>query len=131
VTSKKRFGISIPINVVNQLEKVVISTGKDRSSIVTKALEEYLHEDLHGEIEHPCSGIIVYFGELALSGIKGEELRALVKSLCTVKLSGGYVTVLFVEGSFKHITLLRESLSKEAKKAELTRYIPLYCSYRR
>lgn len=131
MTSKKRFGISIPINVVKQLEKVAVSTGKDRSSIVTKALEEYLHEDFHEETEHSCSGIIVYFGELALNSIKGEDLRALVKSLCTVKLSEGYVTVLFVEGSFTSIISLRKSLSKNAKKTKLTRYIPLYCSYRR
>ena len=129
---KKRFGVSIPLDIAIQLDRVASSTGRDRSSIVVGALREYLHEDLHsGELEHSCSGVIIYFGALSLSDIPGNELTPLVKSLCIVKLHGGYVTVLFVEGRYSAIMSLRKALSKAAKKAGLTRYVPLYCSYGR
>ena len=128
---KRRFGVSIPLDIAIQLDRVASSTGRDRSSVVVGALREYLHEDLHSELEHSCSGVIIYFGALSLSDIRDSELTPLVKSLCTVKLHGGYVTVLFVEGCYSAIISLRKALSKAAKKAGLTRYVPLYCSYGR
>jgi Ribbon-helix-helix protein, copG family. len=127
-TSKKRFGISIPADVADQLEMTAYSTGSDRSSIVAKALEQYLHEDLHKDVEHSCSGIIVCYGVLLLDVIRNEQYFKVVKTMCTVNLSGGQVTVLFVEGSFKDIMALRKSIVRKTRKPIITRYIPLYCS---
>jgi CopG family nickel-responsive transcriptional regulator len=127
-SSKKRFGISIPADVADQLEMTVNSTGSDRSSIVAKALEQYLHEDIHKDVEHSCSGIIICYGVFLPDAIRSEHYFKVVKTTCTVNLSGGQVTVLFVEGSFKDINALRKSIVGKSRKPLITRYIPLYCS---
>jgi CopG family nickel-responsive transcriptional regulator len=127
-SSKKRFGISIPADVADQLEMTVNSTGSDRSSIVAKALEQYLHEDIHKDVEHSCSGIIICYGVFLPDAIRSEHYFKVVKTTCTVNLSGGQVTVLFVEGSFKDINALRKSIVRKSRKPLITRYIPLYCS---
>lgn len=129
-SGKKRFGVSIPADVANQLELVANTMGSDRSSIVAKALEEYLHEDLHKDTEHVCSGIIIYYGKLLPGDVKDEHFKVM-KTMCSVKLHGGHVTVLFVEGSYRDIISLKKIITKSAKKSVLTRYIPLYCSFKR
>ncbi|MEM1772340.1 MAG: CopG family transcriptional regulator [Desulfurococcaceae archaeon] len=129
-SSKKRFGVSIPAYVADQLELIANSMGADRSSIVTKALEEYLHEDLHRDVEHNCSGMIVYYGDL-LPGDVREDYSSVIRTMCSVRLHGGVVTVLFVEGSYRDIILLKKAITRRTRKTTIIRYIPLYCSFKR
>lgn len=126
--NKRRFGVSVPSEIATQLDKVATFGGIDRSTIVAKALEEYLHEDLHSTEEHICSGLMVYLGALSIENIDRPELQRLIRYTCTVRLRGGLITILFVEGSFKDIISLREKLSKRPYKKRYTRYVPIYCS---
>jgi len=63
MTSKRRFGVSIPENIARQLEEAAVYTGSNRSLVVEKALTEFLHEELHANREHDCSGIIIVYSE--------------------------------------------------------------------
>lgn len=128
MTTKKRFGVSIPVDVAEKLDEIASEIKRDRSSLVAKALEEYIHEELHYEKEHACSGIVVVMGGEVPGDAELGDLKTIVKTSCSVRLSGYVVTVLFVEGPYDKIRSLRRKISD---KAELSRYIPLYCLYRR
>lgn len=128
MTSKKRFGVSVPHELADYLDQAVVSTGRDRSSIVAKAIQEYLHEDLHDESEHRCTGVLIYCGEVLSKDLYIGELSSVIKGSCSMVLAGGRVTVLFVEGNYSQIRCLRRKL---AETAVLTRYIPLTCLFRR
>jgi CopG family nickel-responsive transcriptional regulator len=126
-TRKKRFGVSVPSGIADGLDEVKEISGSDRSFIVSKALEEYLHGELHKPLEHKCSGLIIVYGDL--QGLKIDaNYRGLVKGVCSICLSSGVVTVLFVEGCFRDIQQLRRILARRVKAYYGSRYIPLYCS---
>ncbi|MEM0199002.1 MAG: ribbon-helix-helix domain-containing protein [Desulfurococcaceae archaeon] len=128
MVSKKRFGVSIPADVAEVLDEIAAETRRNRSSLVAKAIEEYIHEELHYSREHTCSGLLILWGSEAPSDRDLGDLRTIVKTSCSVRFADYVVTVLFVEGSYDKIRFL---MSKVAGKTEFSRYIPLYCIYRR
>lgn len=128
MTGKKRFGVSIPSEMAEKLDKIALFSRKDRSSVVAKALEELIHEELHYGEEHSCSGLLILMGGTLPSNEKLEGVARVVKASFTVRLNNALVTVLFVEGSYKTIMSLRRIASENS---ELSRYIPLYCLYKR
>lgn len=128
MTSKKRFGVSVPRELADKLDAIATFSRRDRSSVVAKALEELVHEELHYGDEHACSGILVLMGRTSPSESEIGELAKIVKASITVRLNGIPVTVLFVEGSYRAIMDLRGTT---ARKSEFSRYIPLYCLYKR
>lgn len=130
MTRKKRFGISIPVNVAKELDEVAIMDGVDRSSIVTRAITQYLHEDKHVVKEHECSGMIVYYGLLSSETIAGYCDR-IVKSLYSVKFREGHVTIVFVEGSYGEIAELRKRIIRKSRKHASIKYLPLYCTFKK
>ncbi|MGC8983274.1 MAG: CopG family ribbon-helix-helix protein [Desulfurococcaceae archaeon] len=122
---KKRFGVSIPAEVAEKLEELTSLAASDRSALVVRALEEYLHEEVHYDKEHSCSGLLI------LLGVGGQEVAGLVsapvvKASCTARVGGELVTVLFVEGPYLEIKQLRKSLKKAFR---VSRYVPLYCRF--
>ncbi|MEM4481533.1 MAG: CopG family transcriptional regulator [Desulfurococcaceae archaeon] len=127
MTSKRRFGISVPNELADCLDRATELVGHDRSTIVTKALEEYLHEDLHEREEHNCVGLLIYSGNVPARDLYSSEFGRVVKGFCSMVLTSGRVTVLFVEGDYSKIRSLRRKLSGTA---ELTRYVPLTCQFK-
>ncbi|MFZ8783228.1 MAG: CopG family ribbon-helix-helix protein [Desulfurococcaceae archaeon] len=123
---KRRFGVSLPEPVASRLDELALTSNSDRSTIVTKALEEYLHDDLHDYGEHVCAGLIISISEKPVSA-SSLESSGVVRAQFTVKSSAGYVTVLYVEGLYEHVKRLRHELSR---KCRFTRYIPISCVYR-
>lgn len=128
MAGKKRFGISVPAEIAEKLDAIAYEVRADRSSLVVKAIEEYIHDELHYSGEHTCSGLLVLVGCGILGHSELGDLISIVKASCTAHLGGRLVTVLFVEGSYTRIALLRKAL---LRKSETLRYIPLECTYRR
>lgn len=123
---KRRFGVSLPESVAVKLDELALSTSSDRSSIVARALEEYLHDDLHEHGEHVCTGLIILMSEKSIdvSSLKSE----IIKAQLTIRSSAGYITVLYVEGFYGSVRNLRKKVSR---RCVFTRYIPLSCVYMR
>ncbi|MEM4718242.1 MAG: hypothetical protein QXE81_05740 [Desulfurococcaceae archaeon] len=128
MTKKKRFGVSIPINVAKELDEIAFMDGVDRSSIITRAVTQYLHEDKHIVEEHECSGMIIYYGLLSLENIAGYYDK-IVKSLYSVKLREGHITVVFVEGPYGEIEKLRKQMTNKTRRHAFIKYLPLYCAF--
>ncbi len=128
MTSKRRFGVSIPENIARQLEEAAVYTGSNRSLVVEKALSEFLHEELHVNKEHACSGIIIVYSETPSINLEKTRYSQLVKGLISVKLSSGYAVILVVEGNYLEIQLLRREIGEIVDKPVLSRYIPLNCT---
>jgi CopG family nickel-responsive transcriptional regulator len=130
VTTKKRFGVSIPIDIVERLNEVKELSGVDRSMLVAKALEEYLHDELHGVDEHKCSGLLILYGPPPPLSLIPSELAEIIKGVFSVKLSGGLVTIVFLEGGFRDIREVRKHIMRVRGAGKPLRFIPLYCLYR-
>ncbi len=60
---KRRFGISIPEELAQNLDKLAEKLNSNRSEIVHQALREYVHDHLHYLVPHECRGVIVILGE--------------------------------------------------------------------
>lgn len=125
VSTKKRFGVSIPIGIASKLDELVSITGQDRSSVVARAVEEYVHEDLHVGEEHHCSGILIYKDKQPPGNLGDKTSSSIIKGISFIQLRGGSVTVFFVEGSYSSIQLVRRKLSEMGGSM---RYIPINCS---
>jgi CopG family nickel-responsive transcriptional regulator len=121
---KRRFGISLPEPVAVKLDELASNISSDRSSIVARALQEYLHNDLHEHGEHLCTGLIILMSEKSIdvNSLKSE----IVKAQFTIRSSVGYITVLYVEGLYGSVRNLRKKVSR---KCIFIRYIPLSCVY--
>lgn len=131
MTSKKRFGISVPAGIATELESIATKDGVDRSRLVSIALSEYLHREKHVSKEHKCSGVLIVHGLLRHDHL-ADHAWSVVKSIHSVKLSEGYITILIVEGSYREILNLREEIAEKARKhTYVTEYIPVYCVFAR
>lgn len=129
MTDKRRFGISVPEGLARELEEVAVKDGVDRSKLVSVALSEYLHREKHVSREHKCSGILIIHGLLGY-GQLGRQAWSIVRSIHSVRLSEGYITILVVEGSYSDILELRREIVQGTRKnALITEYIPIYCVF--
>lgn len=122
MSCKKRFGISIPAGTAAKLDKLAEYFMCDRSSIVTNAIEEYVHENIHGVEEHMCSGVVVFYSKRPLDDELIIKYTDIIKAHCVFKLGNGYVVNILVEGFSTRILEFRRDLSKLSKTA---RFLPL------
>ncbi|MGB9827227.1 MAG: CopG family ribbon-helix-helix protein [Thermosphaera sp.] len=61
MSKKRRFGVSIPVKIADLVDDLARLNSCERSRVIEYALNEYLHENLHVEVEekHSCISIIV------------------------------------------------------------------------
>ncbi|ADV65080.1 CopG family ribbon-helix-helix protein [Desulfurococcus mucosus] len=123
---KRRFGISIPSNIAERLDNLAELLHCDRSTIVSNALNEYIHENLHGEKEHECRGVIVAYTSASPPPNLFSKYTDVVSAYSLYKVRDGFIMVLVVEGSSRLINELRTRISSHAS---VQRYMPLDTSY--
>jgi len=119
---KKRFGVSIPSSIAEKLDNLAELLQCDRSSIVTTALNEYIHENLHGEPEHKCRGVIVAYTRTPAPSSLLSKYSEVISAYSLHRLGEGFVTILVVEGSSRVVNELRKAISSYASSQ---RYMPL------
>ena len=122
---KRRFGVSIPEDLADKLDKLSIALNMDRSSIVREALREYVHDHLHYIVPHQCVGVLVIVGadgcvrKLAAF----EQFKGLVTSYNHVHVDGSCLEVVVVSGDSSEIAKLHRTLS--GLRNCTVRYIPV------
>lgn len=120
----RRFGVSLPKEVAEALEKLSKELGVTRSEVVASALVEYLEaRRSHSEAGHQCLGVLLALsdGFIDLGDIT-EENRDAIVAYTHLHIEGKCLTVAVVKGDGVKIEKLTISLSKNAS---VVRYVPL------
>ncbi|MCE4614081.1 MAG: ribbon-helix-helix domain-containing protein [Desulfurococcales archaeon] len=124
-TGKRRFGISIDERIAMDLDLLATRLGTTRSSLVERALEEYIHDRLHIITPHDCEGILLVKHSTNLAGrvsnvIEGYTDIALI-GLHFHTSDGTCIRMLHVKGNSTRITEFERRLRETG--VEMTRYI--------
>jgi len=124
VSKKRRFGVSIPVKIADLVDDLARLNSCERSRVIEYALNEYLHENLHVEVEekHSCISIIVAVSSKPIpSTILGKYVE-IVKASMYYKIGNSHINILIIEGSSDTISKLRKELGKTTGSLRL---IPL------
>lgn len=121
---RRRFGVSLPAELAEKLDRLAELLGSTRSMLVEKAVEALVSEHLHYLEPHRCTGLLVLRGprDAGLSGVV-ERFRDVVVGSLHYHLGGGCVELLLVEGPSERVVELQRELVGLGCGA---RFIPLH-----
>lgn len=122
---KRRFGISVPESLAEQLDKLTRTLNADRSRLVSEALREYLRDHNHYLFPHNCRGILVVVGDVDTMNLIGvlKEYQDVVYSYSHVHVDKQCVNVIVVSGSSGRLAYLHRRLCSMLNC--IIRFIPL------
>lgn len=112
MSSKKRFGVSIPIQLAEELDKLAKMLSTNRSFIVREALREYISNFNHFMYKHKCYGIFIVSGNVDHDKLFDliEGWHNIIHSFAHAHLGDKCVEVIFVCGESDKIRKLYEEL---------------------
>jgi CopG family nickel-responsive transcriptional regulator len=124
---KRRFGISIDERLAQNLDLLATRLNTTRSSLVERALEEFIHDRLHIIVPHECEGVLIVKHSDELAG----KVSSIVEKYNDIALLGLHfhtgdgrcVRILHVRGNSTRITEFERKLREAG--AEMTRYLVL------
>jgi CopG family nickel-responsive transcriptional regulator len=120
----RRFGVSLPPDIADAVEKIAQEAGVTRSEVVATALQEYLERRRnHREPGHRCLGVVMAVTD-AFSDIGDaiEQNKAHILAYTHLHVEGMCLTIAVVKGDGEEIEKLALEMSRRAK---LMRYVPL------
>lgn len=122
--SKRRFGVSLPVDIANDLDELARLMKSDRSSIVAEALRQYIHDYLHYFNTHTCMGILiaVKLKEAGKPSIVIDEFGEIIKNYTHYHFNHLCIEIFLVMGNSRKIVELHARLRKITPHV---RYIPL------
>ena len=124
---KRRFGVSIDERLAQNLDLLATRLSTTRSSLVERALEEFIHDRLHIIVPHECEGVLIVKHPAELAG----RVSSVVEKYNDIALLGLHfhtsdgrcVRMLHVRGNSTRITEFERRLREAG--AEMTRYLVL------
>ncbi len=123
--ARRRFGISVSSSIAEWLDRLARRLGVDRSRLVERALESFLHEYAHYLYEHECQGVII-----AVKRDGRGDTAKIIESFRDIVLSNMHhhigdlcVDIVVVRGSSKRIAELHSALT--SIKDCTVRYVPI------
>lgn len=119
----RRFGVSIPESLAEDLDRLSKILGVSRSEVVREALRVYLNEYSHYTMKHECCGIIVTVSSGSLGVV--EDYKDIINNYTHVHLEGRCINSFLVSGDSERIA---EFHSKLLSICGHVRYIPLKCN---
>lgn len=124
MSCKRRFGVSIPSDIADALDKLAELTGSDRSSIVAEALRTYLHDHIHYTIPHKCTGflIVVNREENIPTSLVIDKFKDIIYSYSHTHVDELCIEIFIVSGHSSRIADLDRTLRSMSCSV---RYIPL------
>ncbi len=123
---KKRFGVSLPVELAEDLDRLAEELDSDRSSIIAEALRTYIHDHLYYIHRHKCLGILVSIrnkdSRLKPSINYIEKYSDIIKNYNHIHIDNLCIEILIVHGGSDRIARLHSILKKYTP---CVRYIPL------
>ncbi len=121
-TGKKRFGVSLPAELADAVDRIAGSMAITRSELVERAVKLYVKSYRHYSEPHRCGGVLLVSGRgRSIEGII-EEYRDIVVQYTHIHVRGKCLKVIVVEGPSTRIASLHSRLESLGCTA---RYIPL------
>lgn len=122
--TKKRFGISIPKNLYDELNKLSQELETNRSDLVEQAVKTFINDYKHYLTPHNCVGVMIVScqDETEAKDIM-DKFQDIAKTYIHTHENNICIELLFVSGPSEKIALLQKSLEKNAKCHP--RYIPI------
>jgi len=128
VKMKRRFGISLPRDMVERIDMLSSRLGMSRSFIIQDLISEVIEDRTHLLKPHRCTGIliVVYKSERRESVSKViERFREPLMTMVHHHVEGTCVDVCIVEGKSELILELESQLRQVKEVGE--KYVPLSC----
>lgn len=123
---KKRFGVSIPLELYRQIDQLCSKIGCTRSSIVEEAIENHLKSTQHYSTKHVCLGIMVTIrsecGRRYLRQI--SRYSKLIRNYTHLHYDNHCIEVYLLQGDSDEIINLHRVMESSNIYKEI-RYIPL------
>lgn len=122
---RRRFGISIPAKLADELDELSRIMSVDRSKIIADALRDYVHENLYALRPHKCMGILVVVHE-GNSDVPTllEAYKDIVRHTVHTHIATTCVDTLLVDGSSDRVVELKGKLMS-CPCVRQVRYLPL------
>jgi len=122
---QRRFGVSIPADLADDLDELSRIMNIDRSKIVANALRDYIHDNLHALQSHVCRGVLVVVHD-SDNNVPAllEVYKDIIKHVTHTHIASTCVDTLIVDGSSDRIIELKGKLMA-CSCVRQVKYLPL------
>jgi CopG family nickel-responsive transcriptional regulator len=125
---KKRFGVSLPENLADDLDQLGRTLSIDRSKLVEEAVRMFIRDHRHHIHPHYCKGVLIIQSRtdscLAVEVKKIlEEFRGIIRFSIHFHVDNDCLDMIITSGSSQDISKLHMKLRKLRELS--IRYIPL------
>lgn len=128
---KRRFGVSIPSEIADEVNRIATAQSRDRSAIIADAIEEYLHTAQHlVKVEHICKGAVLVYerstGSRGLLRIPSmlERYGKVVVGYSFLRAGDDALFIALVKGESD---LLAQIINELSRSFRSVKYIPIGC----
>ncbi len=123
---KRRFGISIPYILADILDELASKLGINRSSLIEKALRDFLQDHIHYLTPHQCQGIMILMGKYERTSLLPiiEKYRDIIHSYIHTHLNNICIEIIMVSGNSTRISSLHSVLERSLKGCRI-KYVPI------
>ncbi len=118
---KRRFGVSIPEEIAEDLEKLAKKLNVSRSEVICEALRIYIRDHAHYLTQHECCGIITVVSKNPSLSVV-ESFRDIIAEFKHTHIEDICINTFIVSGDSFRIAELHNHLLKTCKDV---RFIPL------
>lgn len=123
---KRRFGVSIPEELLGRIDSLSRELMVSRSSLIEELIRDGIEEKSHLLKPHKCRGVLIVVSKGSESTVRVlEKYGSCIVSRNHQHSEGCCVDISFVEAQSSEILNLRKELRKIKGVSE--RYIPLAC----
>ena len=124
ILAKKRFGISIPDDLYNNLNELSKQLDTNRSDLVEQAVKTFINDYKHYLTPHNCIGVMIISCKDETAAKEAiDKFQDVAKTYIHTHENNVCIELLFVSGPSAKIAELQKSLEKEGKCQP--RYVPL------
>ncbi|RLI12972.1 CopG family transcriptional regulator [Candidatus Bathyarchaeota archaeon] len=122
---KRRFGISVPEELANDLDKLAEALEADRSRLVNEALRAFIQDHKHHLTPHECTGLLIVVASPGCSRIPDllEAYRDVVQGYNHFHAGGCCIEVVLVSGPSARVRALHGAALKAPGCS--VRYVPV------
>ena len=122
---KRRFGISVPEELAQDLDRLAEALSADRSRLVNEALRAFIEDHRHHLAPHECTGLLIVVAAPGSSRVPDllEDFRDVVQGYNHFHASGLCIEVLFVSGPSSRVRALHGAVLRAPGCS--VRYVPV------
>jgi len=123
---KKRFGVSVPSKIAADLDTLSNVLNVDRSSLVSEAIERYIHDKFYLSLPHKCQGVMMIVSDRRKSVVLAsiyEHYGDIIKTVLHSHLDDRCIEIVIIEGRGDEIAQLESALKK--LRDVKVKYVPL------